>query len=96
MGIEAFAERARCELQATAETARKRTIETSEELTAQEAVIARLAARGCRTRRSAAGCPSAPARFSTIWARSSPSSPSARAASSTGLLPSDPAETRPT
>jgi hypothetical protein len=33
--------------------------------TAQEAVIARLAGDGCRTRRSAAGCSSAPARSST-------------------------------
>ena len=46
MGIHAFAERARRELQATGETTRKRTIETSEELTAQEAVIARLARDG--------------------------------------------------
>jgi DNA-binding CsgD family transcriptional regulator len=46
MAIEAFAERARRELQATGETARKRTIQTSGELTAQEAVIARLARDG--------------------------------------------------
>jgi DNA-binding CsgD family transcriptional regulator len=46
MGIEGFAERARRELQATGETARKRTVETREELTAQEAVIARLAREG--------------------------------------------------
>jgi DNA-binding CsgD family transcriptional regulator len=46
MGIEAFAERARRELQATGETARKRTVDTSGELTAQEAVIARLARDG--------------------------------------------------
>jgi DNA-binding CsgD family transcriptional regulator len=46
MGIEAFAERARRELEATGETARKRTVETSDELTAQEAVIARLARDG--------------------------------------------------
>jgi DNA-binding NarL/FixJ family response regulator len=46
MGIEAFAERARRELQATGETARKRTVQTSGELTAQEAVIARLAREG--------------------------------------------------
>jgi DNA-binding CsgD family transcriptional regulator len=46
MGIEAFAERARRELQATGETARKRTVETPGELTAQEAVIARLARDG--------------------------------------------------
>jgi DNA-binding CsgD family transcriptional regulator len=46
MGIEAFAERARRELRATGETARKRTVETSAELTAQEAMIARLARDG--------------------------------------------------
>jgi DNA-binding CsgD family transcriptional regulator len=46
MGIEAFAERARRELLATGQTARKRTVQTSEELTAQEALIARLAREG--------------------------------------------------
>jgi DNA-binding CsgD family transcriptional regulator len=46
MGIGAFAERARRELEATGKTARKRTVETSEELTAQEAVVARLARDG--------------------------------------------------
>ncbi|MCW2654338.1 MAG: regulatory protein LuxR [Mycobacterium sp.] len=43
MGIEAFADRARRELAATGETARKRTVETTLQLTAQEAQIARLA-----------------------------------------------------
>jgi DNA-binding CsgD family transcriptional regulator len=46
MGIEGFAERARRELRATGATARKRTVVTSGELTAQEAVIARLAREG--------------------------------------------------
>ena len=46
MGIEAFAERARRELAATGETARKRSVETRDELTAQEAQIARLARDG--------------------------------------------------
>jgi DNA-binding CsgD family transcriptional regulator len=46
MGIEAFAERARRELAATGETARKRTVDTSLQLTAQEARIARLARDG--------------------------------------------------
>ncbi|HEX8134820.1 MAG TPA: LuxR family transcriptional regulator, partial [Actinomycetes bacterium] len=46
MGIEAFAERARRELRATGATARKRTVQTSGELTAQEALIARLARDG--------------------------------------------------
>jgi DNA-binding CsgD family transcriptional regulator len=46
MGAEAFAERARAELLATGETVRKRTVETREVLTAQEAMVARLAAEG--------------------------------------------------
>ena len=46
MGMEAFAERARRELLATGETARKRTVETTAELTAQEAQVARLARDG--------------------------------------------------
>jgi ATP/maltotriose-dependent transcriptional regulator MalT len=46
MGIEAFAERAARELLATGEHARKRTVETTGQLTAQEAQIARLARDG--------------------------------------------------
>jgi DNA-binding CsgD family transcriptional regulator len=46
MGIKAFAERARRELAATGETARKRTVQTSLPLTPQEAQIARLARDG--------------------------------------------------
>ncbi|WP_033262895.1 helix-turn-helix transcriptional regulator [Amycolatopsis vancoresmycina] len=46
MGLAAFADRARRELQATGETARKRTAEPAGELTAQEFQIARLAAEG--------------------------------------------------
>jgi DNA-binding CsgD family transcriptional regulator len=46
MGIRAFAERARRELLATGETARKRSGETRDELTAQEALIAGLARDG--------------------------------------------------
>ncbi len=46
MGMEAFAERARRELLATGETVRKRTVETLDELTAQEVQVARLAADG--------------------------------------------------
>jgi DNA-binding NarL/FixJ family response regulator len=46
MGMEAFAERARRELLATGQTARKRTATTSPQLTAQEAQIARLAGDG--------------------------------------------------
>ena len=46
IGMEAFAERARRELNATGETVRKRTVETSDQLTAQETLIARLARDG--------------------------------------------------
>jgi DNA-binding CsgD family transcriptional regulator len=47
MGMEAFAERARRELQATGETARKRTVVTNDQqLTAQEAQVAKLAREG--------------------------------------------------
>jgi DNA-binding CsgD family transcriptional regulator/tetratricopeptide (TPR) repeat protein len=46
MGAEAFAERARRELAATGATVRKRTVETRDELTPQEAQIARLARDG--------------------------------------------------
>jgi DNA-binding NarL/FixJ family response regulator len=44
--MEAFAERARRELTATGETVRKRSVETATALTAQEALIARLARDG--------------------------------------------------
>jgi DNA-binding CsgD family transcriptional regulator len=46
MGMEAFAERARAELRATGEHARKRTVEAQDVLTPQETQIARLAADG--------------------------------------------------
>src|SRR3954467_12258136 len=46
MGFEAFAERARRELVATGESARKRTVETRGDLTPQETQIARLARDG--------------------------------------------------
>jgi DNA-binding CsgD family transcriptional regulator len=46
MGVEAFAQRAERELLATGETARERSVETSGNLTAQEAQIARLARDG--------------------------------------------------
>jgi ATP/maltotriose-dependent transcriptional regulator MalT len=45
-GMEAFADRARHELQATGETVRKRTVDTLDDLTPQETQIARLAAGG--------------------------------------------------
>jgi DNA-binding CsgD family transcriptional regulator len=53
-GMEAFAERARVELEATGEHARKRTIETRDDLTPQEAQIARLAADGATNQEIAA------------------------------------------
>ena len=46
VGMEAFAERARRELLATGETVRKRTVETLDDLTPQEAQIGRMAADG--------------------------------------------------
>ena len=45
-GMEAFAERARVELEATGEHARTRTVDTLGDLTPQEAQISRLAAQG--------------------------------------------------
>jgi DNA-binding NarL/FixJ family response regulator len=46
MGAEAFTDRSRRELLATGETVRKRTVEARDDLTAQEALIARLARDG--------------------------------------------------
>jgi DNA-binding NarL/FixJ family response regulator len=46
MGVHAFGERARRELQATGERARKRTEDTRDELTPQEEEIAQLAREG--------------------------------------------------
>ena len=53
-GMEAFAERARVELQATGERARKRTPETRDDLTPQEAQISRLVAEGATNQEIAA------------------------------------------
>ena len=53
-GMEAFAERARVELEATGEHARKRTVETRDDLTPQEAHISRLAAEGATNQEIAA------------------------------------------
>jgi DNA-binding CsgD family transcriptional regulator len=47
IGMEAYAERARRELMGTGERVRRRTAETRDELTAQEAQIAQLAREGC-------------------------------------------------
>ena len=53
-GMEAFTERARVELEATGERARKRTVDTLAELTPQEAQISRLVAQGQTNREIAA------------------------------------------
>ena len=53
-GMEAFAERARLEIEATGERARKRTVPTIDALTPQEAHIARLAVQGHTNREIAA------------------------------------------
>jgi DNA-binding CsgD family transcriptional regulator len=53
-GMEAFAERARVELEATGEHARKRNVETRDDLTPQEAQISRLAAAGATNQEIAA------------------------------------------
>jgi DNA-binding CsgD family transcriptional regulator len=53
-GMEAFAERARGELEATGEHARTRTVETLGDLTPQEAQVSRLAAQGHTNREIAA------------------------------------------
>ena len=53
-GMEAFAERARIELEATGEHARKRTVETRDDLTPQEAQISGLAADGATNQEIAA------------------------------------------
>jgi DNA-binding CsgD family transcriptional regulator len=54
MGIEAFGERARVELLATGERARKRTVDTQDHLTPQERQIARLVRDGARNQEIAA------------------------------------------
>jgi DNA-binding CsgD family transcriptional regulator len=53
-GMDAFAQRARVELKATGEYARKRTVQTRDELTPQEAQISRLAVEGATNQEIAA------------------------------------------
>jgi DNA-binding CsgD family transcriptional regulator len=53
-GMEAFAERTRIELEATGERARKRTVDTLDQLTPQETQVARLASEGGTNREIAA------------------------------------------
>ncbi len=52
--MEAFAERAHVELRAMGERARKRTVDTLDQLTPQEAQVSRLAAQGHTNREIAA------------------------------------------
>lgn len=54
MELRAFADRARGELEATGERARKRSVESQSQLTPQEAQVARLAAQGLRNQEIAA------------------------------------------
>jgi DNA-binding CsgD family transcriptional regulator len=54
MGAAAFAERARIELEATGERARRRSVDTALDLTPQEAQVARLAAERLTSREIAA------------------------------------------
>jgi len=54
LGMEAFADRARAELRATGERARKRSVQTQDVLTPQEAQIARLASEGLSNQEIAA------------------------------------------
>jgi DNA-binding CsgD family transcriptional regulator len=53
-GMEGYAERARIELRATGERARKRSVETRDDLTPQEAQVSRLAAQGATNQEIAA------------------------------------------
>lgn len=81
MGMQSFAERTRRELLATGATVHKRTVETRDDLTAQEAQIARLARDGLSNPESAGNSSSAPEPSNGIFARCSTSLASAPAGS---------------
>jgi tetratricopeptide (TPR) repeat protein len=70
-GIEAFAERARGELEATGEHARKRTAQMRDDLTPQGSTDRPPRGRGCHQprHRSPRSCSAAPARSTTTYAR---------------------------
>ncbi len=85
MGIEGFAERARRELLATGEIVRRRTVETVDELTGQEAQIARLASDGLTNPEISTQLFLSRARSSGTCARCSQSSASGPADSSRAL-----------
>ena len=91
IGMEGFAERARRELAASGETARKRTAHApaaaSQELTAQEAQVARLARDGLSNPEIGARLFISSHTVQYHLARSSPSSASPLAVSSTGRCP---------
>ena len=94
IGMEAFAERARRELSATGETARKRIPETRDELTPQEAQIADLARAGLSNPDIGAQLFLSRARSNTTCARYSPSSRSAPATNSRRRCPTAPTPRR--
>jgi hypothetical protein len=79
MGADAFAERARRELQATGEKVRKRSPDTADELTAQDAQIARLVSEGRTNPEIAAELFISHAPSNGTYARCSASSVSRRA-----------------
>ena len=78
IGMEAFAERARGELLATGEKVRKRTVETRDDLTAQERLIAGLARDGLSNPEIGTRLFLSPRRWSGICARCSSSLGSTR------------------
>jgi DNA-binding NarL/FixJ family response regulator len=81
--MEAFAERARQDLRATGETARKRSVETQGKLTPQEAQVAKLARDGLSNPEIGARLFISARTTQYHRARCSPSSSSRRARSST-------------